>query len=73
MTVLYFFRSLVIPGKFQVDMTTFSESLPIISYLDATFPHKWIGRRGFREWPTKSPDLSMLEFFYWGSEEVNLQ
>lgn len=35
-------------------------------YLDETFPHRWIGRRGSIEWPARSPDLTPLDFFYWG-------
>ena len=34
-------------------------------YLDAVFPDRWIGRRGAREWPPRSPDLTPLDFFYW--------
>ena len=26
----------------------------------------WIGRRGTIEWPPRSPDLSPLDFFFWG-------
>jgi transposase len=35
-------------------------------YLDRTFPNKWIGRRGSIEWPPRSPDLSPLDYFFWG-------
>lgn len=30
------------------------------------FPRKWIGRRGMVEWPTRSPDLTLWDFFLWG-------
>lgn len=30
------------------------------------FPNRWIGRRGFVEWPARSPDLSPLDYFLWG-------
>ena len=35
-------------------------------YLDQTFPARWIGRRGPIEWPARSPDLTPLDFFFWG-------
>lgn len=35
-------------------------------FLDANFPNRWIGRRGFIEWPARSPDLNPLDFFLWG-------
>lgn len=35
-------------------------------YLDETFPNRWIGRRGRIEWPARSPDLTPLDFFFWG-------
>lgn len=35
-------------------------------YLDLTFPEQWIGRRGFIEWPARSPDLFALDYFLWG-------
>ena len=34
--------------------------------LNKELPHKWIGRRGVIEWPTRSPDLSVCDFFLWG-------
>jgi hypothetical protein len=36
------------------------------AYLDAQFPQRWIGRRGPKEWPPRSPDLTPLDFFLWG-------
>lgn len=36
------------------------------TYLDDTFPNRWIGRGGFIEWPPRSPDLTPLDFFLWG-------
>lgn len=35
-------------------------------FLDVSFPGTWIGRRGPQEWPPRSPDLSTLDFFFWG-------
>ena len=35
-------------------------------YLDQAYPGRWIGRGGLRAWPTRSPDLTPLDFFLWG-------
>ena len=35
-------------------------------WLDATFPGKWIGRRGAIDWPARSPDMTPADFFLWG-------
>jgi len=39
-----------------------------IWFLDATFPHRWIGRDGPTPWPPRSPDITPppLDFFLWG-------
>ena len=34
--------------------------------LDNLLPGRWIGRRGPMEWPPRSPDLSVCDFFLWG-------
>ncbi|ENN72037.1 hypothetical protein YQE_11325, partial [Dendroctonus ponderosae] len=36
-------------------------------HLDVTFPGAWIGRNGPILWPPRSPDLSPLDFFLWGT------
>ena len=36
-------------------------------YLDETLPGRWIGRRGAVEFPPRSPDLTPLDFYLWGS------
>ena len=36
------------------------------AYLDATFGDAWIGRGGPTAWPVMSPDLTPLDFFFWG-------
>lgn len=35
------------------------------SFLNETFPHRWIGRNREVEWPHHSPDLITLDFFLW--------
>ncbi|GFW05095.1 uncharacterized protein TNCV_598891 [Trichonephila clavipes] len=40
------------------------EPLPILA--DVTFGQQWIGRGGPVRWPARSPDLSCLDFYFWG-------
>ncbi|KAJ4430123.1 hypothetical protein ANN_22333 [Periplaneta americana] len=40
----------------------FMTQLP--EHLDQVFPQRWIGRNRI-EWPARSPDLSLLDFFLW--------
>src|SRR5215475_8559763 len=44
------------PPHFHRDVTTF---------LDETFPGRWVGRGGPTAWPPRSPDLTPLDFFAW--------
>lgn len=36
------------------------------NHLDAVYSQHWIGRGGPGPWPPRSPDLTCLEFFFWG-------
>ena len=38
----------------------------VIEFLNIRFPERWIGRRGTLEWPARSPDMTPLDFFFWG-------
>lgn len=38
----------------------------VTAYLNATFGNRWIGTNGPVRWPARSPDLTPLDFFYWG-------
>lgn len=51
---------------FQQDGAPPHYSLIARQFLNNTFPNRWIGRRGFIEWPARSPDLNPLDFFLWG-------
>lgn len=51
---------------FQQDGAPPHFALAVRQYLDRTFPERWIGRRGFIEWPARSPDMNPLDFFLWG-------
>ena len=37
------------------------------AYLDHNVPGQWLGRRGPIEFPARSPDLTPLDFFLWGT------
>ena len=37
------------------------------AYLDDRLPGHWIGRRGAFEFPARSPDLTPLDFYLWGT------
>lgn len=51
---------------FQQDGAPPHYAAEVRAYLDEVFPDRWIGRRGFIEWPARSPDLTPLDFFLWG-------
>lgn len=36
-------------------------------YLGERFQNRWIGRGGPVAWPARSPDLTPLDFFFWGT------
>ncbi|XP_053434088.1 uncharacterized protein LOC128576103 [Nycticebus coucang] len=37
------------------------------AYLDENLPGQWVGRRGVVEFPPRSPDLTPLDFYLWGT------
>ena len=39
----------------------------VTEYLKETLPGRWIDRRGAAEYPPRSPDLTPLEFYLWGT------
>lgn len=51
---------------FQQDGAPPHHALPVRQFLNRVFPNRWIGRRGYVEWPARSPDLTPLDFFLWG-------
>jgi hypothetical protein len=38
----------------------------VTTFLDETFPGRWVERGGPTAWPSRSPDLTPLDFFAWG-------
>lgn len=52
---------------FQQDGAPAHFSRRVRNYLDQRFPNKWIGRGGPINWPPRSPDLTKLDYFLWGT------
>jgi transcriptional regulator with XRE-family HTH domain len=50
---------------FQQDGAPAHYARSVRNLLDETFT-EWIGRRGPIEWPARSPDLTVADFFLWG-------
>jgi len=51
---------------FQQDGAPPHYALRVRDYLNEVFPQRWFGRRGSIEWPPRSPDLTPMDFFFWG-------
>jgi hypothetical protein len=51
---------------FQHDGAPSHYSATVHEFLDAIFPQLWIGRGGWLPWPPCSPDLTPLDFYFWG-------
>jgi len=49
---------------FQQDGCPAHYSTPVRDFLDGKC--RWMGRRGTIEWPARSPDLTVPDFFVWG-------
>lgn len=51
---------------FQQDGAPCHNSANVRNYLNRQFQNQWIGNSGPINWPARSPDLSILDFFLWG-------
>lgn len=51
---------------FQQDGASSHYGRDVRNYLDVVFHDRWIGRRGYIEWPARSPDLTPMDYFFWG-------
>lgn len=56
---------------FQLDGAPCHFSLQVRNWLNTNFPNKWIGRGNYQDlrfchWPSRSPDLTPLDYFLWG-------
>ena len=52
---------------YQQDGAPAHYSVAARKLLDDNMPGRWIGRRGPIEWPPRSPDLSVCDFFFWSA------
>ena len=41
-------------------------SVDVRNHLNAVYTGRWIGRGGPIPWPTRSPDLNLIDYFLWG-------
>ena len=55
--------------NFQQDGATAHYAVSIRKWLDEHFPDRWIGHRGFVEWPARSPDLTPRRLLSLGSTQ----
>ena len=51
---------------FQKDGAPPHYGLRVRDYPNEVFPQHWFRRRGSIEWPPCSPDLTPMDFFFWG-------
>ena len=51
---------------FQQDGAPPHWGIEVREFLSETFGEQWIGRDGPMKWPPRSPDLTPLDFFFWG-------
>lgn len=51
---------------FQLDGAPIHSTVAIRDFLNQKFNGRWIGRLSNHRWPARSPDLTPLDFFFWG-------
>lgn len=52
---------------FQLDGASIHNSRIVRQWLNQQFPMRWIGRNSpFELWPPRSPDITPLDFYFWG-------
>ncbi len=39
----------------------------VTNWLNLNYENRWIGRNGPIHWPARSPDLTILDFYVWGT------
>jgi hypothetical protein len=54
---------------FQQDGAPLHYAVTVRKFLDEQLPSRWIGRRGLVEWSPRSPDLTPMDFFFWGVDK----
>jgi hypothetical protein len=51
---------------FQQDGAPPHYAVTVRKFHDEQLPNRWICRRGPVEWPPRPPDLTPMDFFFWG-------
>nr|XP_022905995.1 uncharacterized protein LOC111417835 [Onthophagus taurus] len=54
------------PSFFQQDGAPPHNIRRVTAWLNQTYPGQWFGQYGPIRWPPRSPDLTPLDFFFWG-------
>jgi hypothetical protein len=54
---------------FQQDGAPAHYAIIFTEFADEIFPRCWIGSGGWKKWPSRSPDLTPLDFYFWGVVE----
>ena len=62
----YFYLGNCMYEIFQQDGTPVHWSFDVWDLLNRHLPGKWIARDGPTAWPPRSPDITPLNFFFWG-------
>lgn len=58
---------------FQLDGASIHNALTVRQWLDQNYPQKWIGRNSrLILWPPRSPDLTPLDFYLWGTIKAKI-
>ncbi|UYV83816.1 hypothetical protein LAZ67_X000269 [Cordylochernes scorpioides] len=57
----------IVPKQLKADGAPPHYHRDVRAYLDQNLSGQWIGRRGPIEFPARSPDLTPLDFFLWGT------
>jgi hypothetical protein len=53
------------PAQFQHDRMSLQYGICMRRWLDQQFPGHWTGRHGSLQWPPRSPNLTILDFYLW--------
>lgn len=51
----------------QMDGCPAHYALDVRGFLNASYANRWIGRQGPVAWPARSPDMTPLDYFLWGT------
>jgi len=61
-----------IPLMIRIQMYFLHDGAPphytrrVREFLNVFFPNRWLGRGGPIPWPPRSPDLTPLDYYFWG-------